>query len=112
MLACKHVTQRSTSSWRHVCTATVLLSAASASTAFAHPVEGGATPDTIWRSWTLEPLVVMLLFTTAVIYTVGVVRLRRAPAGGRAVHRWHLVGFAAGWVTTAVALVSPLDAMG
>jgi len=90
----------------------VVLSAASASTAFAHPVEGGATPETIWRSWTLEPLVVMLLVATALIYTVGVVRLRRAPRGGRAVHRWHVVAFAAGWVTTAIALVSPLDAAG
>src|SRR4051812_29787716 len=110
MPACKLPAEPRRSGCRRLATTTVVLSAASASTAFAHPVEGGATPETIWRSWTLEPLVVMLLVATALIYTVGVVRLRRAPRGGRAVHRWHVVAFAAGWVTTAIALVSPLDA--
>src|SRR3954466_7443420 len=112
MPACKLPAEPRRFGCRRLATTTVVLSAASASTAFAHPVEGGATPETIWRSWTLEPLVVMLLVATALIYTVGVVRLRRAPGGGRAVHRWHVVAFAAGWVTTAVALVSPLDAAG
>jgi putative membrane protein len=97
-----------------VWTATVCLIVTSAMTAVAsaHPVEVGVTPGNLWRSWTFEPAVVVLLTSAAIIYGVGIARLRRAPGGGAAVRARETAAFAGGWLVTALALASPLDAAG
>ena len=78
----------------------------------AHPAEAAVTPAQLWRAWTLEPAVVALLLATAAVYVVGIIRLRRAPGGAGAVTGLEVAAFTAGWVVTAAALVSPIDAAG
>jgi len=87
----------------------VLIMTAAAS---AHPLEGGVTPANLWRSWTFEPAVAVLLTLAAVVYAAGIARLRRAPGGTAALRGREIAAFAAGWLVTGVALVSPLDAAG
>jgi cytochrome c oxidase assembly factor CtaG len=67
------------------------------------------TPHDLWRSWGLEPTVVIPLFLTAWIYTRGVESVWRRAGRGRGVRRAEAMAFAAGMLTLAVALVSPLD---
>jgi putative membrane protein len=58
--------------------------------------------------WELEPLVVVPLAVTAILYTVGVARLWRRAGVGRGISGWSAVSFTAGWLTMVVALVSPV----
>jgi putative membrane protein len=87
----------------------VLIQTCSAS---AHPVGEAATPADVWRTWTLEPGVIALLAAMALVYAAAVLRLRHAPGGALTIQRREVVAFVAGWLATAVALVSPLDAAG
>src|SRR5215213_4483413 len=80
--------------------------------ASAHPLEGGVTPANLWRSWTFEPAVAVLLTLAAGAYAAGIARLRGSPGGATAVRGREIAAFATGWLVTAVALVSPLDAAG
>ncbi len=61
-------------------------------------------PDTVWRSWSFDPLVLAGLVAAAVLYRRGRRRRPVTASAGRA------ACFAAGLATVAVALVSPLDA--
>ena len=88
----------------------VLLGAASR--ASAHPVESQVTPATVWQTWTFEPGVVVMLVGLAVAYAIGASRLRRAPGGAAVLGVREIAAFAAGWLATAAALVSPIDAAG
>lgn len=58
--------------------------------------------------WDFEPLVVIPLFVTAVLYAVGIVRLWSRTGLGRGLSSWSVGSFAAGWLTMAIALVSPV----
>lgn len=58
--------------------------------------------------WDLQPLVVVPLLLGALLYTAGVSRLWRRAGPGRGIPAWSVASFAAGWVTMAVALVSPV----
>lgn len=64
------------------------------------------SPDTVWTAWTFDPLVVLGLVGSAALYAVGYRRLR-----ARARKPWRAVAFAGAWLSVAIALVSPLDAM-
>ncbi|HEY1952813.1 MAG TPA: cytochrome c oxidase assembly protein [Gemmatimonadaceae bacterium] len=90
-------------------TAPILL-AFSPAAAFAHPVETLA-PANLWTSWTWEPGVVLTLLVAAILYAVGVWRLWSISVGV-GIKRWEASAFAAGWSATAMALVSPLHALG
>ena len=81
-------------------------------TVSAHPAADVVTPATVWRAWTFEPGVVLLLGAVALLYGTAVFRLRRAPGGAVALPSREIGWFAAGWLAAAVALVSPLDAAG
>ncbi len=59
------------------------------------------------RAWSFEPLVVMSLALTAVLFTVGLYRLK-----GRSIRTWEALCFAGGWLALIVALVSPVHAWG
>src|SRR5215218_7280188 len=109
MPACKPCARRGMARTAALSVIMTLVMTASAS---AHPLEGGVTPGNLWRSWTLEPAVAVLLTLAAVVYAVGIARLRRAPGGAAAFRGREIAAFAAGWLVTAVALVSPLDAAG
>jgi cytochrome c oxidase assembly factor CtaG/cytochrome c2 len=58
--------------------------------------------------WDLQPLVVVPLLATLAIYALGLTRLWTRAGTGRGISRWEASSFAAGWLTTVVAVVSPM----
>jgi cytochrome c oxidase assembly factor CtaG/cytochrome c2 len=60
------------------------------------------------REWDWSLLVTLPLAITLLLYVAGVVRVWRRAGAGRGISRWSVVSFAAGWLTLAVALVSPV----
>src|SRR3954468_1708567 len=94
---------------------------ATASLAHAHEGAHGRGPGRatgprdwheLWRTWGLEPGVVIPLVVSAWLYGRGVSRLWREAGAGHGVRRWEAACFAAGWLALAVALVSPLHPWG
>jgi putative membrane protein len=69
-------------------------------------------PADIWSAWTFEPVTVVLLILTLGLYTVGVARVWSAASPGAGARTWRVACFAAGWIALALALVSPLHALG
>ena len=69
-------------------------------------------PDQIWLAWSWEPLVLVSLSVVGTLYVLGISRLWRTAAIGAGIRRSTAASFAAGWLVTAVALVSPLHALG
>jgi cytochrome c oxidase assembly factor CtaG len=80
-----------------------------AGAARAHDVAAPVAPT---LGWTFEPWVVICLGASALLYGVGLARLRRKSGEGRAQLRTQACAFFAGWLALAAALVSPLDALG
>jgi putative membrane protein len=70
--------------------------------------EAGGSP---WR-WTWEPVTIVALAVSALAYAIGIARVWGQAGRGRGVRRWEAVCFAAGWVALALALLSPLHALG
>lgn len=58
------------------------------------------------RAWSFEPLVVISLTITALLFIIGLRRKRRS------IRTWEALCFAFGWLALFVALVSPLHAWG
>jgi cytochrome c oxidase assembly factor CtaG len=63
-------------------------------------------------SWEFDPIVVIPLLVTAVLYSVGLARLWRRAGTGRGVSYVHAALFATGWLTLGGALISPLHEYG
>lgn len=63
-------------------------------------------------SWESDPIVVVPLAISAGLYAGGLFRLWCRAGIGRGVTRWQALAFAWGWLTLAVALVSPLHEYG
>ena len=61
----------------------------------------------LMRAWSFEPLVVISLALSAVLFFIGLRRLR-----GRSIRTWEALCFALGWLALFVALVSPVHAWG
>jgi len=59
------------------------------------------------RAWSFEPLVVISLIISALLFFLGLYRLK-----GRSIRTWEALCFALGWLALFVALVSPLHAWG
>jgi len=59
------------------------------------------------RAWSFEPLVVMSLVLTALLFAVGLYRLK-----GRSIRTWEALCFAGGWLALFIALVSPVHSWG
>jgi len=76
--------------------------------AAAHPLDPAAPS----LAWSFEPWVLACLLLSATLYAVGVARLWRRAGPGRGVHGRRALAFAAGWLATVLALVSPLDGLG
>jgi len=87
---------------RKICSAgaAVLVSGAPLS---AHGLAAAAT-----HQWDVDPLVVIPLAVTALLYLAGLGRLWRKAGAGKGLSWWAAASFAAGWITLAVALVSPV----
>lgn len=62
--------------------------------------------------WTLEPWLLASLWISLGLFAAGALRRWRRSAGGRPVLRRQAVLFAAGWLSLAMAAVSPLHAAG
>lgn len=69
-------------------------------------------PHDLWRAWELDPLMVVPLALSAALYATGVLRLWRNAGRGRGVSVPEVIAFWCGWLTLAVALVSPLHPLG
>lgn len=78
---------------------------------FAH-VGAAIEPHDLWRAWTFEPATVVALVLMAALYARGCSRLWRAAGEGRGIRRGEAWSFTAGWTILALALVSPLHALG
>jgi putative membrane protein len=63
-------------------------------------------------AWEFEPLVVIGLVLSAILYIVGIIRLWRASGIARGVRIWEAACYVAGWISLVVALVSPLHPWG
>jgi len=82
------------------------------------PVAGSAAahgtelipPDALWRSWSWEMLLPILI--AAALYWRGVARLWARAGRGRGIGPGHAGAFGLGIVLLLVALVSPLDPLG
>jgi cytochrome c oxidase assembly factor CtaG len=70
------------------------------------------TPQDIWGAWTFEPVVVLLLVVSTVLYARGVSRIWAASDAGAGVRAWRVVSFAGGLLALVMALISPLHALG
>jgi cytochrome c oxidase assembly factor CtaG len=69
-------------------------------------------PKEIWNAWTFEPVTVGLLVVSLGLYAIGVARVWSAATPGAGARTWRVVCFALGWIALALALVSPLHALG
>ncbi len=94
----------------------VLAGSAPCPVALAHEGEGHERGPKdwhdLWRTWGLEPGVVVPLALSAWLYARGLARLWRQAGVGHGVTRWEAASFAAGWLALVVALVSPLHPWG
>ena len=61
-----------------------------------------------WGSWSLDPFVILALFAASVVY----VRMYRLAGSRSSVGAGHWVPYAGGILALAIALLSPLDAIG
>jgi putative membrane protein len=69
-------------------------------------------PDTLWHSWSFDPLVLVPLLLACWLYARGVWHLWTRAGWGRGVAYFHALSFALGAAVLFVALVSPLDQLG
>lgn len=92
------------------------LLAALAATALAEPALAhlgeGHEPRAAWSQWQWDPLVVLPLALAGWGYASGLWRLWSAAGVGSGIRIWQAGCFAAGWLSLALALLSPLDALG
>lgn len=91
----------------------ILLLALPAS-ALAHGGEPHADPSMsgLRAAWSFPPLVLMPLLVSAGLYGAGILRLWSRTGVGRGVRTWQVLAFAAGWLSLAGALLSPLHRLG
>lgn len=87
------------------------LLATSATATFAHDGKPHSVEELL-RSWAWDPLILIGLALSGWLYLRGIRRLWRESATGQGVRRWEAWCYAAGWLWLAIALVSPLHALG
>nr|AGU11150.1 Cytochrome c oxidase caa3 assembly factor [uncultured organism] len=87
----------------------LLIASLGTSPAFAH---GGIEHDGI--GWTTDLYIVIPIALSALAFSVGSVRLLRRTRSRHGQRRlsWRIMAYAAGWLTLALALLSPLHALG
>lgn len=70
------------------------------------------TPETVWSSWNLDPLMAIGILIASWLYLRGAFAHRRRTGNGGVLHRWHIWAWGGAMVSLAAATFSPLDAMG
>jgi cytochrome c oxidase assembly factor CtaG len=80
-------------------------------TALAHPGRA-PEPHDLWSAWTLALPLLVAVAISAWLYLRGLRTIRRRAGARRVVPAGRARCFALAWLTTLVALVSPLDALG
>lgn len=70
------------------------------------------TPETVWSSWNLDPLMAIGILLGSWLYLRGAFAHRRRTGNGGVLHRWHIWAWGGAVVSLAAATFSPLDAMG
>jgi putative membrane protein len=100
--------RRAASGWRRLPRAArcSLLAASFAMPAFAHAENHHLRTAEVLRWWSWEPITIALLAITAVLYTLGSVRIWSAAVCRRS------IAFTIGWLALVIALLSPLDNLG
>jgi len=78
--------------------------------ALAH-MDTPVTPDNVWSSWNLDPLIIVPLFLLVGLYLSGLGRIWRTARRNRGVSQRQAVAFFAGILTLLIALISPVDRM-
>ena len=68
-------------------------------------------PHDLATAWSFEPAIVLAVAATGFLYARGVRELWRTRAG-RGIRRWEAAAFLAGWLSLALALLSPLHPLG
>src|SRR5687767_10660920 len=69
-------------------------------------------PHDLWTAWSRDPLVWLALLVLGGLYLRGTRALWARAGAGHGLRRWQATAYAGGIVTLAVALLSPLDALG
>jgi putative membrane protein len=64
------------------------------------------------RDWEFDPLVILGLILSGYLYLRGVRRLWKIVGPGKGIKQWEVICFWCGWAFTAIALISPLHALG
>ena len=91
--------------------AVVLLAVAMTRGAHAHPIADVGAPPPDWNVWTWTPWVVLLMVASALAYANGVRAMWRQAGKGKGIRSGQALAFVAGWLSVALALLSPLDAL-
>jgi len=76
--------------------------------AYTHGEVDAFTP----AAWTYDPWIVVPLYTSALLYLIGIHKLWRRAGLGHGVKRWQVACFWSGWTCLALALLSPLHWLG
>lgn len=79
--------------------------------ALAH-METPVTPENVWRSWNVDPLILVPLVVVAGLYAGGVRAIWTRAGRGRGVSIRQVAAFIAALLVLVVALVSPVDQLG
>ena len=80
--------------------------------AIAHELDiaGPQNASELLRAWTFEPGVIIPIVGSAILYSLGVLRLYRASR--KSIRKSDIIYFALGWAALVLALVSPVHAWG
>lgn len=70
------------------------------------------TPETLWSSWNIDPVISVGILLGSWVYLRGVFALWRKSGGDHAIRRWQVGCFIGAMLSLIVALISPLDALG
>lgn len=96
---------------RTTCLALLTLATVAPSTALAH--DGGPlAPHDLPTAWNFAPVLLLTLGLGGWLYGRGLSKLWRHAGAGHGIRAMQAAAFALGWATLAVALVSPLHALG
>src|SRR5436309_1535676 len=79
--------------------------------AFAHEGKPHNWHD-LARAWSFEPVVVISLAISAILFVVGLRHLWRESPKRRSIRTWEALCFGGGWLALFIALVSPMHAWG
>jgi putative membrane protein len=79
--------------------------------AYAH-MDIPVTPDNVWRSWNLDPLIIVPMLVLVALYVRGVQRVWLHAGRGRGITHGQAAAFAGGIFILVVALISPVDQLG